>query len=483
MLRHLTTWALIACVTTAHAAGPIISSSNTRITQADGQFDIVDVNVGAGESISAINVSNAGDELYTRLNGEGEFWSKSWFAESGNLLDHGGPDTVSPGMYSFLWDDHFGFGGDFTIDFIFALASFEAGQLLGSTSQAQFQNQSYQFQSLSSQVRNMAGTYTSGGGSMGLASLTPPPRTADGEYAPIRLVSYEEPAVDQVSYQTGAARQINNHSLPLTRGGWGGWMQGYGVGGSADGHAGVSGFDYGGGGTQLGLFRHVDAHTMVGFYGAYGYQNVNTDAGSEANVNSGMVGAFLHRHDHEGNYYTLAGNANYDDYDTSRTGGITGNFDGVQTGTYLERGWNRTLGGVTVQPNVALQYVWVHQDDHVESGGASIDDVDAHSLRSMIGSNFYGSRHFHGPLGWGWTPNARASWMHEFLDPSTSVTGTQSGSSFATNGLDMGRDWALLGVGMQGNRNGALSLYANYDLQANDRNRFHTGTGGIIWTR
>ncbi len=462
---------LIVCVTTAQAASPIlINSSNTTLTQADGGYGYATVTVGAGESISAINVSTNSSYFHMGMSGGGESWHRDWNNEIGNLLDFGTASTADPGSYNFDWELY---SGEFTINFIFELPSFEAGQLLGSTSQAQFQNQNYQFQSLSRQITGMAGSFAGGAGSMDHVTLTAPPRTSSGDYAPVSLVSYEEPAVQQISYR----------SAPLTRGGWGGWMQGYGIGGSADGHLGVAGFDYGAAGTQLGLFRHVDAHTMVGFYGTYGYQNVSTDNGSEADVNSGMIGTFLHRNDHDGNYYTLAGNAAYDDYDTSRIGGITGNFDGVQTGTYLERGWNRTLGGVKVQPNVALQYVWVHQDDHVESGGASIDDVDAHSLRSMVGSNFYGNRHLNGYYGWRWTPNARASWMHEYLDPSTSVTGTQSGSSFATNGLDLGRDWALVGIGLQGNRNAALTLYGNYDLQVNDRSQFHTGSAGVVWTR
>ncbi|WP_345320927.1 autotransporter outer membrane beta-barrel domain-containing protein [Novipirellula rosea] len=487
MFRFLTTLTLIACVTTAQASPPslFINSSNTTITQADHYSGDATVTVGAGESISAVNVSTNSHDFHSRMNGEGQNWHWHFDNEVGNLLDFGTASTAGPGSYSFDWDDFFGHG-DFTINFIFDLPSFEAGQLLGSTSQAQFQNQNYQFQSLSHQVRTMAGSFSGGAGSMDFVALTPPPRTAGGEYTAVSLVSYEEPAIEQTSYQSKFGSQLGSRSYrssPLTRSGWGGWMQGYGIGGSADGHLGVAGFDYGAAGTQLGLFRSVDAHTMVGFYGTYGYQNVSTDNGSEADVNSGMIGTFLHRNDHDGNYYTLAGNAAYDDYDTSRTGGITGNFDGVQTGTYLERGWTRTLGGVTVQPNVALQYVWVHQDDHVESGGTSIDDVDAHSLRSMVGSNFYGNRHLHGHYGWCWTPNARASWMHEYLDPSTSVTGTQGGSSFATNGLDLGRDWALVGIGLQGNRNAALTLYGNYDLQVNDRSQFHTGSGGVVWTR
>ncbi|WP_283434614.1 autotransporter outer membrane beta-barrel domain-containing protein [Neorhodopirellula lusitana] len=471
-------------MTTAQATPPIlINSSNFTLTQDDGLVGDATVTVGSGELISAVNVSTESGFFRTQLLADGTDWLNYWHFEGGNLLEHGDGSSVAPGTYEFNWYNDYNI--DFSIEFVFELTSLEAGQLLGSTTQTQFQNQNFQFQSLSNQVRTMAGSFSGGNNAMGLVSLTPPPRTADGEYAPISLVSYEEPSVEQVSYQSGIGSPLGSRgqrTSSLTRSGWGGWMQGYGIGGSADGHQGVSGFDYGGGGTQLGLFRHIDAHTMVGFFGAYGYQNVSTDAGSEANVNSGMLGLFLHRNDHEGNYYTLAGNASYDDYDTSRTGGITGNYDGVQTGTYLERGLTRDLGVLTVQPNVALQYLWVHQDDHVESGGTSIDDVDAHSLRSMVGANFYGNRHVHGPLGWRWTPNSRASWMHEYLDPTTSVTGVQGGSSFATQGLDLGRDWALLGVGLQGDRNAALSLYANYDLQVNDRQRFHTGSGGVVWT-
>ncbi|WP_068136194.1 autotransporter outer membrane beta-barrel domain-containing protein [Roseimaritima ulvae] len=476
---------MIACVSVAQATPPslTINSSNSTIIQDDGNSGYATVNVAAGESLTGVNITTTSSYFHSQLYGDSGYWHEDWSGEGGNLLDFGVEETAESGTYSFDWYNHE--VSAFTIDFIFTLNTFEAGHLVSSASQVQFQNQSYQFRSLSDQVRNLAGRYSGGGNSFDLVAVNPPAQTAN-EYSSIGLVSYEEGGVQQASYQGGLGRQPGNRTYRTSsrrQGGWDGWVQGYGIGGNVDGHLGIAGFDYGAGGTQLGLFRHIDAHTLFGFYGAYGYQNVNTDNGSEVNVNSGMFGLFLHRTDCDGNYYTLAGNAAYDDYDTFRTGGITSSFDGVQTGTYLERGWNRNLGGLTFQPNVALQYIWVHQDDHAEIGGASIDDVDAHSLRGMMGANFYSNRHFHGQLGWCWTPNARASWMHEFLDPATGVTGTQSGASIATNGLDMGRDWALLGFGLQGNRNAAVTLYANYDLQFNDRQQFHTGSGGLVWNR
>ncbi len=84
---------------------------------------------------------------------------------------------------------------------------------------------------------------------------------------------------------------------------------------------------------------------------------------------------------------------------------------------------------------------------------------------------------------WYWEPTTRAHWMHEFLDPSTTVTGTLNGTSFAVNGLDLGRDWALVGFGGNTYRSHHMSVGANYDLQVNERQAFHTGSFTVIWTR
>jgi outer membrane autotransporter protein len=80
-------------------------------------------------------------------------------------------------------------------------------------------------------------------------------------------------------------------------------------------------------------------------------------------------------------------------------------------------------------------------------------------------------------------PIARAHWLHEFLDTSTSVTGSIAGPSFVAQGLGFGRDWALLGLGAVANQNRCVSFYANYNLQINEHQRFHIGTGGIVWRR
>jgi outer membrane autotransporter protein len=157
----------------------------------------------------------------------------------------------------------------------------------------------------------------------------------------------------------------------------------------------------------------------------------------------------------------------------------------MQTGLFLERGWNRHWRGLTIQPNVALQYLWVYQDDYTARGpsASSYDDLNAHSLRSVVGVNLTGRKRCQGLGICRWTPTARVNWMHEYLDTTTSVTGNTGGSSFIANGLDLGRDWAVLGAGLLADRNAAVSLFGNYDLILNERQQFHNFGGGVIWTR
>ncbi len=485
MNKKLSALAILIASGLAHANPTDITSSNSTLTEADGNSGSRTLIVNPGEVLSSIEVTNDGSDLHTQLQGpNGRDWHYHWNNSVLQLINDNPGMPAPAGTYTFGWSQ---ISNDlFSIQFVFGRLDIgsAAGRLLGSTAQTQIQSGSFQFQTLSHQINNIAGSIASQSSSMNFVALSPPPTATSGEY---QLVSYEEPSIDTVDYQDSSMplRGRTYQGSPVARGGWGAWTQAYGIGGSADSHLGVAGLDYGAGGTQMGIYRSVDDHTLVGFYGGYGYQSVDTDENSEADVNSGMVGSFLRRNDNDGNYYILAGNAGYDDYETSRSGDITGNFDGVQTGVYLERGWTHRLNRVIVGPNVGLQHIWIHQDDHTESGvgGVTLDDLDARSLRSLVGSNFTFDRQFSGALGYCWMPNARANWMHEFLDTSSVVTGSASGSSFSVAGLDLGRDWAILGLGLSGNRNRAVTLFANYDLQFNGRQEFHTGSGGLIWMR
>ena len=81
-------------------------------------------------------------------------------------------------------------------------------------------------------------------------------------------------------------------------------------------------------------------------------------------------------------------------------------------------------------------------------------------------------------------PESHALWTHEYLDSNTSVSEqfspTPTGSNaFSIQGLDFGRDWAVLGCNVTWEMHDCWSMYVNYDIQTNERETVHVLTGGL----
>lgn len=82
-------------------------------------------------------------------------------------------------------------------------------------------------------------------------------------------------------------------------------------------------------------------------------------------------------------------------------------------------------------------------------------------------------------------PALRALCLHEFLDTDSSFNTFFSqvggGSSFSINGLGLGRDWALVGAGLNFELGSGGSTYANYDVMVNGQTTFHIGSGSVMY--
>lgn len=153
----------------------------------------------------------------------------------------------------------------------------------------------------------------------------------------------------------------------------------------------------------------------------------------------------------------------------------------------LERGVSLNISRCVLQPYAGVQYIYLRQNGFSETGAEAlnltVDSLDANSLRGMLGgrlqfpglSGSVGQRLF----------ELRAMWLHEFL-PTTSVVDAffapTNGGSYAVQGLGLGRDWAILGCGLQRDLPGGWSLYTNYDAQVNHRQVFHIGSMGLQFT-
>lgn len=322
---------------------------------------------------------------------------------------------------------------------------------------------------LSQQLRNIG---TGGGGGVAAFEL---PAPAGGMLAPHDHTQFAGLGDDHQAVVRGQC------SGP----GHGSWFTGYGIGGDVKGTAIADGLDYESSGGQFGFYRLSDAGTAFGGFAGYANQGVDLiTESSTSDINSGQLGLFL-RHGNACNYFLLAGAVAYDSYDTARstaTGTAVGDFDGLQGSAYVERGWFVRRGGIVLEPSVALQYTWLRQNDYVETGAGAnnltFSASDTDSLRSMVGIRF--KRPICTPIGQ-FVPELRGHWMHEFLDTTTSVIIAAAGPPGTSTGIDLGREWAMVGGGFTLEIGPAVSLFANYDLQLNERSAFHVASGGARW--
>jgi outer membrane autotransporter protein len=276
---------------------------------------------------------------------------------------------------------------------------------------------------------------------------------------------------------------------------WGGWTAGYGLGGNAESDGNAAGGRYGLGGTVMAIERPLDEHSLAGFFGGYSGLSVRlTGLAQSASANQGQFGSYFLRD--LGRTYLLAiGSVGFAGYHESRTmafGNVnstaTGNYSGWNPSAYWEQGLRLPIGrAVTLQPYVALQYIYLRQNSFAETGAGTlnqiVDGIDTHALRGILGSRV--SRPWTTDTGRVLIPELRAAWMHEFLTPTSTLNAVFApvgGASFAAQGLDFGRDWALLGAGAQYVMNQNVSLFANYDLQLNTVQAWHAGSGGVQLT-
>ncbi|MBX3452621.1 MAG: autotransporter domain-containing protein [Planctomycetaceae bacterium] len=268
---------------------------------------------------------------------------------------------------------------------------------------------------------------------------------------------------------------------------WRGWISGYGVGGTAGSDGNASSAKYAIGGTTFGADREIDKQTRLGLHGSYANLNLNTRNGLQSTESDAVqFGSYLLRN-HQDARYTLASfGIGFNDYDSRRSvlgQTATGDTNGWQANTWLEHGLRFETRSVTLQPFTALQYLYVGQNDFRENGAGvlnlDVEGLDTHALRGVLGASV--ARPFETGRGL-LVPTFHAMWLHEFLDTSSVLNTTFAsvgGSSFATRGLDYGRDWAVLGSGLQWETGRNWSVLLNYDLQFNAVQTFHMGSGAV----
>jgi len=346
-------------------------------------------------------------------------------------------------------------------------AAEQRGTIYGSAAQTNFQNVTLMYNILRRNVRN----------DEELGSPFYADDFADaGSFNPdIRLVDYLPDGRTQiVPVQTTGMR---------SRRVWNSWVTGYGSGNESDDPIGF----YGAGGTILSLYRDLNEVWKLGGFGAYNYVSLRDEQPAQrSQQNSVQLGSYL-RGDDGTNHLLWATATGFDNYETSREIGFvgtppraSGDHGGSQFSSYFEYGRQIPIWRVDFEPYAALQYIRSRQDPFTETGAGAfnlqVGGIDADSVRSILGGRLLFD--LFSWVGKPVRPELHLAWIHDFQDEATSFNSrfTGNGIGFATSGADFGRDWGLLGFGLNFALTDRILLAGHYDLLANDWAFIHMGS-------
>ncbi|WP_437193582.1 autotransporter domain-containing protein [Planctomicrobium sp. SH527] len=305
-----------------------------------------------------------------------------------------------------------------------------------------------------------------------------------------------------INTQRMAAAMRNDNDLtldgsPVARAnGLYGILTGFGTGGNVKDGRHATGYDYSSGGTQLQIGYSQEGVLLGGYYN---YTSATVESINDVGVDMHDFGGFFLKEAGIGHFLFSAGGG-VADLDSRRVISI-GNTN-VQNPIYAvhgsdnttnvyntiaEYGVNVAMGPVTLRPFGGLSYVYVDRVQFNEGNDYLAVNGEMRrfeSFRSHLGTDL----NFSFPRSPATTMNLRASWMHEYQnDRAGTVDATIVGlttQSFTSHGVDLGTDFALFGVTLSHYFvPGHVRIFGGYDLIANNRSDFHTGTGGIelLW--
>ena len=216
--------------------------------------------------------------------------------------------------------------------------------------------------------------------------------------------------------RSGAGRGDQNR-LP-----WGGFVEGYVVGGSLGYDGGNT--DYVAGGTLFGVDRLVAPGTRLGVLAGVGGAGSEADFGAfDSDVTTWQVGLYGARV--AGRWHATGaavyGGESYDLSRTVRAGSFVGEADGETTGSTVtlaaETGYLLPIELLDLRPLLGVQYVHAARDGYRETGLGDADliygDASADSLRLQIGAR--ASKLLGDADGFGLIPEVRGWWFGEVL--------------------------------------------------------------------
>lgn len=261
------------------------------------------------------------------------------------------------------------------------------------------------------------------------------------------------------------------------------WFASLGSAQDADMHKTAYGYNA----KQLGFLAGLDLFCSCdcrsGAY--YGYQKnemKNLEDLGQVKTNDHLIGLY-HQFGDETVYNIGTIRGGYNRYRTTRdveflgkADTLTAKYDGWNAGATYERGANFAVRPFVFTPYASLDYNYFHREKFTEESATNsghaleVGKSEYHSLRGQVGGRvaldmYPGSQQLR--------VAARAAYVHEFLDPMYGKTNMRfvnlpsASGGFNVYGNSLGRDWALVGAGLDWIPVPALVLFVKGDYVFN----------------
>lgn len=231
------------------------------------------------------------------------------------------------------------------------------------------------------------------------------------------------------------------------------------------------------------------AHTDVATHANMGYTSIESD-----NYTLGIYAKWLGLMC-TGGYGSLIASVSWSDMDSTRElyldDSFKGSTDGILPSIFYERGWVFFVHDkLSINPYFGLQYVYFGNDAFTEEGydevgdpsplALNVGDIDHHSLRTLVGLRISRDWMLGMEQDRRLTTRIKGAWMHDLLaqcDPTYDVShvGYPEFPVWNLRGNNAGRDWAILGLGVDFNATSRLSFLVDYNVYVNEYTTIHSG--------
>lgn len=269
------------------------------------------------------------------------------------------------------------------------------------------------------------------------------------------------------------------------------WIEAAAGFGSVSGDSNAQGSEHSTYGLAFGAEQNFSSSFRAGLFGAVSYTGSDVDGLEDDSKTIAYRGGLYTGLDLSQNWH-FSGSVSgaFIDYDTSRStvsGEAKAEFDGYGAFANVEVAYDYQFAdniSAALSPYIGLDGSVIQHNDYDETGAGalnmSVDSNRVEKLSSNLGLQFTGEQ-----KGKDLTSAivARVGWAHEFLDQSASQSSRFISSptvSFTSNGPEVARDSAKIGLALSAKANDANYLfYAKYDGEISRDLETHLFAAGI----